>query len=107
MIRVYIASAYTKGDTAINVKNQMDAFNTLLNEGFTPFAPLLFHFQHIAHPQPYNVWLRVDLEWLLVCDCVLRLPGESAGADQEVSLALKEGIPVFYSIEELLFRRDK
>jgi len=41
------------------------------------------------------------MEWITVCDCVLRLEGESPGADAEVVLAKKKGIPVFYSIDEL------
>lgn len=101
MTKVYIASAYTKGDVAINVKAQLDCVDELMNLGFAPFAPLYSHFQHMAHPRPYQDWLKVDFEWVLVCDCVLRLPGESSGADAEVKLALENGKKVFYSIEEL------
>lgn len=32
----------------------------------------------------------------------LRLPGESSGADREEEFARKLGIPVFYSISELI-----
>lgn len=102
MIKVYIASPYTKGDIAVNVKRQIDAVDQLMNLGFAPFAPLYSHFQHIVHPRPYQDWLAVDLEWVEVCDCVLRLDGESAGADAEVAKAQSLSIPVFYSIEELL-----
>jgi hypothetical protein len=35
------------------------------------------------------------------CDAVLRLAGESKGADNDVRLAKERGIPVYYSIEEL------
>jgi hypothetical protein len=45
--------------------------------------------------------MELDNEWVLRCDALLRLPGESQGADAEVELAKKHGIPVFYSIEEL------
>jgi hypothetical protein len=41
------------------------------------------------------------MEWLAVCDCVLRLPGESKGADAEVKFAQEIGKPVYYSIAEL------
>lgn len=35
------------------------------------------------------------------CDAVLRLPGESRGADQDVAIAEGRGIPVFHAIEEI------
>lgn len=35
------------------------------------------------------------------CDAVLRLPGESRGADQDVAIARDRGIPVYFSIEEV------
>lgn len=99
--KIYIASPYTIGDTAINVKRQIDAAEELINLGYAPFAPLLSHFQHMVHPQPHEVWLDIDLTWLLQCDAVLRLDGESKGADIEVSAAKDHGIPVYYSIDDL------
>jgi hypothetical protein len=35
------------------------------------------------------------------CDAVLRLPGESNGADQDVKIARERGIPVYYALEEV------
>jgi hypothetical protein len=102
MIKVYIASPYTKGDVAVNVKTQLDCADELMTLGFAPFAPLYSHFQHMAHPRPYSDWIKIDKEWVLVCDCVLRLPGESSGADGEVELAKTNGIPVYYSIRDLI-----
>lgn len=101
MITVYIASPYTKGDVAINVKTQLDCVNKLMDLGFAPFAPLYSHFQHMAHPRPYEDWMKVDFEWVLRCDCLLRLPGESSGADREVKLAQENNKKVFFSINEL------
>ena len=101
MIKVYIASPYTLGDVAVNVKRQIDAADELMNLGFAPLAPLYSHFQHIVHPRPYQDWINVGLEWVTVCDCVLRLDGESSGADIEVILAEANNIPVFYSMSEL------
>jgi hypothetical protein len=100
-IKVYIASPYTKGDTAINVKRQLDCVDELMTLGYAPFAPLYSHFQHMAHPRPYTDWVEIDLIWVEACDVVLRLEGESSGADGEVAYAQKNNIPVVYSIEEL------
>ena len=102
MIKVYIASPYTIGDTAVNVRRQMDVFEELVKTGkIAPFAPLLYHFQHLVHPKRPSEWLALDFEWVKVCDCLLRLPGESKGADEEEHFARTFNIPVFYSIEEL------
>jgi hypothetical protein len=35
------------------------------------------------------------------CDAVLRLPGESSGADADVAIARERGIPVYTDIEEI------
>jgi len=101
-IRVYIASPYTKGDTAVNVRRQLDAVEELMNLGFAPFAPLYSHFQHMVHPRPYQDWIDIDLQWVEACDCLLRLDGESSGADGEVEFAKQLGIPVYYSVEDLV-----
>ncbi len=35
------------------------------------------------------------------CDAVLRIPGDSNGADQDVAIAKKMGIPVYYHLDEI------
>jgi hypothetical protein len=35
------------------------------------------------------------------CDGVLRLPGESTGADQDVRIAHERGLPVWFSLEDV------
>lgn len=101
-IKVYIASPYTKGDSAKNVRRQIDVVDDLMNRGFAPFAPLYSHFQHMVHPRSYEDWMEIDKFWVRDCHCVLRLGGESQGADIEVQEARKFGKPVFYTIEELV-----
>jgi len=102
MIKVYIASPYTIGDKLQNVERQMEAANTLINLGFAVYVPLLNHFVEEKYPQPYQTWLDMDLEYLTVNDCLLRLPGESEGADIEVAKMKQLGKPVFYDIESLI-----
>lgn len=100
--KIYIASPYTIGDVAVNVKRQMDVADELMTLGFAPFTPLYSHFQHMMHPRPYQDWIDIDLIWVLSCDAVLRLDGKSSGADGEVKYAIENKIPVYYSIEELV-----
>ncbi|MFE1271789.1 DUF4406 domain-containing protein [Streptomyces sp. NPDC058757] len=35
------------------------------------------------------------------CDAVLRLPGESTGADQDVATARRRGLPVYHDVAEI------
>jgi len=35
------------------------------------------------------------------CDAVLRLPGESTGADKDVEIALERGLPVYRTLDEI------
>ena len=58
-------------------------------------------FQNAA---PDHVWLDGDLELLARCDAVLMTPNwhRSAGASAEREHALSRGIPVFYSLDELV-----
>lgn len=35
------------------------------------------------------------------CDAVLRLPGQSTGADQDVAIARERGIPVYHDVAEI------
>lgn len=100
-VRVYIASPYTIGDKEANVKAQLVAYHELRDRGFFPFAPLLSHYVQLVRPRLYEDWMTIDFEWLEACDAVLRLPGESSGADREVAHAAEESIPVFYTLESL------
>lgn len=99
--KVYIASPYTLGDVAVNVRFQMEVADKLMDMGVAPFAPLYSHFQHMHAPRPYNDWIQIDKVWVAVCDYLLRLGGESKGADGEVDIAMSCGIPVIYSLDEL------
>lgn len=99
-MRVYIAGPYTKGDVAINCRMAFEAWHVLADAGFFPFCPHLTHFLHLHNPRPYADWIEQDLAWLEVCHALIRLPGESKGADGEVCRAVALGIPVYLSISD-------
>lgn len=111
---VYIASAYTKGDPAINTHFQCMIFDHLMTDGIVlPYPPLWSHFQHTLFPRPYKDWVEYDLALITKMDACLRLTAEyysrhikysqqeSSGADNEVEAFLQAGKPVFYDIESL------
>ena len=99
--RVYVAGPYTRGDVAVNVRNAYGAANRLADLGFAPFVPHATHFWHMMFPRPYEFWLDLDAQFLPFCGALLRLPGDSSGADKEVALARSLDIPVFTEIAEL------
>jgi len=106
-MKVYVAGPYSVGDQAVNVKTAISVAEELLNLGHTPFVPHLTHFWHMIYPHAYTTWIEYDLEWLEKCDALLRLEGESYGADKEVRFANAYNIPVYYSIQELQSRLVK
>ncbi len=102
MIVVYIASPYTVGDISKNVRAQIDMADKLALLGYIPRWPTASHFWHVVHPHDYEFWMDLDLKEITRCDALLRLPGESPGGDREVRHAQRIGVPVFFSVEELL-----
>ena len=100
-LKVFISSPYTLGNKEVNVKNSLFVANTLMDMNITPFAPLLTHYQNELFLRDEEDWLAWDIEWMLTCDVVLRLPGLSQGADNEVKIAIQNRMPVLYSIDEL------
>jgi hypothetical protein len=55
----------------------------------------------LADPLVEQVMYPTAQRLLEHCDAVLRLPGESTGADQDVAIATRRGLPVYYDIEEI------
>ena len=100
--RVYVAGPMALGDRAANLRAAIDAAETLLQSGCVPFIPQFGYAWGDVYPHTHEQWLAYDFEWVKVCDALLRLPGESKGADMEVSFCLARGIPVFRSIPALL-----
>jgi len=100
-IWVYIAGPYTQGDVAQNVRNAMVAADQIVEMGAVPYIAHLGHFWHMFTPRPYDWWLWYDMQFLRACDVLLRLPGPSDGADGEVDEAMRRGIPVANSMDEL------
>lgn len=54
-----------------------------------------------AKPLPDDVLYPTAHRLLQHCDAVLRLPGESTGADQDVAIARERGLPVYYRVEDI------
>jgi len=101
-VKVYIAGPYSKGDIAVNVRNAIQAGEKIASFGMIPYIPHLTHFWHLLHSHPADYWYQYDFYWLDVCDCLLRLPGESQGADEELKRMAENHRMVFLDIESLV-----
>ena len=99
---VYISAPYTKGDVAENIHKVVTIANEVYSHGYLPFVPHLTHLWHLITPKPHEFWMELDLRMLANCDALLRVPGDSIGADIEVAKAYELGIPTFFSIDGLL-----
>ena len=89
-----------------NIRLAMDAAALLMANGFHPFVPHLYTLLEMVHHQDYDRWLALDFAFVERCHALLRLPGESKGADLEVAHAKELGRPVFYTIESLIEWRN-
>ena len=102
-MRVYVAGPITKGNQAVNVQKGVRVADELLLAGHEPFCPHLSHFwEYLTGARKHELWMRLDLAWLEQCEALIRLPGESMGADAEVKHAKKHDIPVFDSVHTFL-----
>jgi hypothetical protein len=125
--RVYIAGPISKGDLGANIDQATQALRCLIRLGYAPMCPHLTVYakpvvslgRYCNYGLPevwckatiegapgitHDDWLDVDLSWVAVSDAILRLPGDSVGADIEVAEANRLGIPVF---EDLVALQDK
>ena len=102
MKKVYISGPYSTTNTIYNIRLAIEAADTLLLAGFAPFVPHLNFAWDLVHPHSYHTWLDWCLSWVPVCDCLLRIPGISPGADIEVKLAKALEIPVYGTVCELI-----
>jgi len=81
---VYIAGPYSS-DPETNVANAMCVAELVLTKGGIPFIPHLTHFWELFAPKEFEFWMAYDLILIASFDKVVlvRIPGESTGADIE------------------------
>src|SRR3569833_259096 len=112
---ILIAGPYRSGtnDDPVLMQQNLDCMNTyalaLFRAGHIPLIgewlalPLLKAagstvpgdelYQEISYPVAYRLLTR--------CDAVLRIEGESSGADKDLSVARELGLPVYYKLEDI------
>lgn len=119
-IVVYVAGPITNGPLDGNIRQACEAGMRLLKAGLSPHVPHLSCFMgarqlyeggifspfYLAEVLPegttHEDWYGVDMPFVRRSDCLLRISGESKGADMEVAEAMRCGIPVFHTVEDVL-----
>lgn len=101
-VKCFISGPYSQGNINENVRNAMMTFDRLVDAGLAPFIPHLYHYQDIMSPRDYNTWLSLTIEWINVCNCLIRLPGDSAGADLEVEIAKQHGLRIYHHLHDCI-----
>ena len=100
---IYVAGPISKGDTLLNIRNGMLTGIELIKRGYTPFVPHNDMVQYLLDPDTldYETILQQDLAWVKKCDALLRLSGDSPGADREEQYAISQGLFVTNSMNAL------
>lgn len=102
-MRVYIAGPITIGKQVDHARASIDAAEAVFKAGHFPYSPLMPHLTwQLVYPHHYEEWMKLDFAWLSACDALIRLPGESKGADREVIFAMEHKIPVFLSVDDFV-----
>lgn len=99
---IYVAAPYASHpthNTRAAILAGMDLWATGRVAVLIPHTSLV---ADLVVSMPAEDWYAFDLDQLAHCDAVLRLPGESRGADAEVAFAEEHGIPVFGDVDALL-----
>jgi len=112
---VYVAGAITPYPSEhpvigflSNIRRGQRMAKDLLLKGYSPFCPFLdfMYFLHLREGENITEKQIKDLSmaWLEKCEAVLVLPRyrKSMGTKAEIERAKELGIPVFYSVEDLL-----
>lgn len=81
---VYLAAPYSIGDKDANVRRSIDVAEKLMAAGALVYNPLLSHYHEQYHPHTAEWWYEYDLHWLLICDVLIYLDGESRGVKNEI-----------------------
>lgn len=89
-MRIFIAGPMSSsGEPGPNLHQAAVAASRLVEAGHAVYVPHLTWIVDAIRPAPIEQWKESDLAWIDASDAVLRLPGESKGADAEVAYAVE------------------
>jgi len=111
MKRVYVAGSYNGPDVITvldNMRIGMRAGLEVLRAGFSPWVPWFdYHFQLMLRPGEtltIQDYYNYSMAWLRVSDAVYvcNYREDSKGTKAEIEEAQRLGIPVYYTIQDLI-----
>jgi hypothetical protein len=91
---IYVAGPITR-DPFGCVRQSLDAWERLRALDAVPFCPQWSVLPEMVKQRHYEEWMAYDFDVIAHCDALVRLPGESPGADREIEHAETVGIPWF------------
>lgn len=92
---MYVAGPIT-GNPFGAAREVIPVWRRLRSLGVAPFCPQWSILPEMIEPIDYETWLAYDFDVIRCCEALVRLPGDSPGADREVAFAADElGLPVF------------
>lgn len=96
---VYVAGPF-RSDPFAGIRNAIVVADRLEETGIiTAWVPHQNAMWDLVCPHTAGFWLDYDLAQLAKSDALLRIPGASEGADDEIDFAREVGMPVFYDEE--------
>ena len=100
---VYVAGPYRYPDPVDNTRNAIVVAERLELSGLiTACVPHVNLVWSRVHPHDAEFWLDYDIAFLSKCDALLRIPGISDGADDEILYAKEVGMSVFHNEADVL-----
>lgn len=96
---IYLAGPMTKPDLITNARLAIEAASRLVDAGFVPYLPQTGLLWELHRPRSYEDWMALDFAWIERSDALVRLPGESSGADRECVHAATHGKPVWHWLD--------
>ena len=106
---IYIAGPISNGETVDredwmpNIVKACEVGAKIIELGHNPIVPHLAYYleEHSGVEFSYEDWMRVDFGLIRASDALLRMEGESRGADREVTYARQIGRQVFRGLDEI------
>ncbi len=93
----------TSGEPGPNLNQACHEAAKLVDHGFAPYVPHLNWICDAIEPSLIDAWKNSNRHFIEHSTAILRLPGESKGADEEVRFARDTlGLPIFFSAEEVI-----
>ncbi len=97
---IYVAGPMSRGDLVQHIRGAVFVADQIYAAGGQAFLPQLSVLYQLVSPRSYEEWMTTDFRWIDRCDAVLRLEGESLGADREMKYAKQIGRRIFNNVED-------